>query len=204
MSSFLSPLKLPFLFSSHIGSVFSYPFTLCFCQFHFHFLCTLISFLREACWNMMGGVGFFFFLPLVSLTIPLSSVCFSQIGYWNDIDKLVLVQNENALSNDSSVMENRTVVVTTIMVTYPHARSFVAAWDDLDDSVLGKLTFTPSIFTAPIFRKNLKNGERRTKASCNLCLRTFLSLRHKRDQVGYMEKREKRGWNQKKNAAVCA
>uniref|UniRef100_A0A669ERK7 Glutamate receptor n=1 Tax=Oreochromis niloticus TaxID=8128 RepID=A0A669ERK7_ORENI len=38
-----------------------------------------------------------------------------NIGYWNDIDKLVLVQNENALSNDSSAMENRTVVVTTIM-----------------------------------------------------------------------------------------
>uniref|UniRef100_A0A3B4ADA8 Glutamate receptor n=1 Tax=Periophthalmus magnuspinnatus TaxID=409849 RepID=A0A3B4ADA8_9GOBI len=38
-----------------------------------------------------------------------------KIGYWNDIDKLVLVQNENALSNDSSSMENRTVVVTTIM-----------------------------------------------------------------------------------------
>ncbi|KAF3692876.1 Glutamate receptor 4 [Channa argus] len=37
------------------------------------------------------------------------------IGYWNDIDKLVLVQNENGLSNDSSGMENRTVVVTTIM-----------------------------------------------------------------------------------------
>lgn len=43
---------------------------------------------------------------------------FYQIGYWNDIDKLVLVQNENALSNDSSAMENRTVVVTTIMVLY--------------------------------------------------------------------------------------
>ncbi|XP_056139857.1 glutamate receptor 4a isoform X2 [Lampris incognitus] len=38
-----------------------------------------------------------------------------KIGYWNDIDKLVLVQNENSLSNDSSAMENRTVVVTTIM-----------------------------------------------------------------------------------------
>uniref|UniRef100_A0A8C5FXK1 Glutamate receptor n=1 Tax=Gadus morhua TaxID=8049 RepID=A0A8C5FXK1_GADMO len=38
-----------------------------------------------------------------------------HIGYWNDIDKLVLVQNENPLSNDSSAMENRTVVVTTIM-----------------------------------------------------------------------------------------
>uniref|UniRef100_A0A671UQJ8 Glutamate receptor n=1 Tax=Sparus aurata TaxID=8175 RepID=A0A671UQJ8_SPAAU len=38
-----------------------------------------------------------------------------KIGYWNDIDKLVLVQNENTLSNDSTAMENRTVVVTTIM-----------------------------------------------------------------------------------------
>lgn len=48
-----------------------------------------------------------------------------QIGYWNDIDKLVLVQNENGLSNDSSAMENRTVIVTTIMVTYPSGYSNV-------------------------------------------------------------------------------
>lgn len=46
-----------------------------------------------------------------------SSILSFQIGYWNDIDKLVLVQNENGLSNDSSAMENRTVIVTTIMVT---------------------------------------------------------------------------------------
>ncbi|XP_055735564.1 glutamate receptor 4-like isoform X5 [Salvelinus fontinalis] len=38
-----------------------------------------------------------------------------RIGYWNDIDKLVLVQNEVLLSNDSTNIENRTVVVTTIM-----------------------------------------------------------------------------------------
>uniref|UniRef100_A0A8C7FW60 Glutamate receptor n=1 Tax=Oncorhynchus kisutch TaxID=8019 RepID=A0A8C7FW60_ONCKI len=38
-----------------------------------------------------------------------------RIGYWNDIDKLVLVQNEVLLSNDSTSLENRTVVVTTIM-----------------------------------------------------------------------------------------
>uniref|UniRef100_A0AAY4D6H5 Glutamate receptor n=1 Tax=Denticeps clupeoides TaxID=299321 RepID=A0AAY4D6H5_9TELE len=38
-----------------------------------------------------------------------------KIGYWNDIDKLVLVQNELLLSNDSSALENRTVIVTTIM-----------------------------------------------------------------------------------------
>ncbi|XP_035390047.1 glutamate receptor 4a isoform X1 [Electrophorus electricus] len=36
-----------------------------------------------------------------------------KIGYWNDIDKLVLVQNE--LSGNGSMMENRTVIVTTIM-----------------------------------------------------------------------------------------
>lgn len=96
----------------------------------------------------------FFFLPLLSLTIPLSSVCFSQIGYWNDIDKLVLVQNENALSNDSSVMENRTVVVTTIMVTYPHTCSVVAVWDDLGDSVLGKLTLLLQ-FSQPQFSERI-------------------------------------------------
>lgn len=57
---------------------------------------------------------------------------------------------------------------------------------------------TPSIFTAPIFWKNLKNGECRTKASCYLCLRTFLSFCTKnRIRLGYMEKREQRGWNQK-------
>lgn len=64
----------------------------------------------------------------MSLTFSFSFiwVCFpSQIGYWNDIDKLVLVQNENALSNDSSVMENRTVVVTTIMVTYHRTHCLV-------------------------------------------------------------------------------
>ncbi|XP_037402259.1 glutamate receptor 4a isoform X4 [Pygocentrus nattereri] len=37
-----------------------------------------------------------------------------KIGYWNDIDKLVLVQNELGGGNGSA-MENRTVIVTTIM-----------------------------------------------------------------------------------------
>ncbi|XP_036393711.1 glutamate receptor 4a isoform X4 [Megalops cyprinoides] len=38
-----------------------------------------------------------------------------RIGYWNDIDKLVLIQNELLLPNETAAMENRTVVVTTIM-----------------------------------------------------------------------------------------
>uniref|UniRef100_A0A671VV72 Glutamate receptor n=1 Tax=Sparus aurata TaxID=8175 RepID=A0A671VV72_SPAAU len=38
-----------------------------------------------------------------------------RIGYWNDKDKLVLIQDSPLLPNDTSGMENRTVVVTTIM-----------------------------------------------------------------------------------------
>lgn len=40
-----------------------------------------------------------------------------QIGYWNDMDKLVLLQHEPAFKNDSSAIENRTVIVTTILVS---------------------------------------------------------------------------------------
>ncbi|KAG7493981.1 glutamate receptor 4 isoform X3 [Solea senegalensis] len=38
-----------------------------------------------------------------------------RIGYWTDTDKLVLIQDSPLLPNDTSGMENRTVVVTTIM-----------------------------------------------------------------------------------------
>nr|XP_014348108.1 PREDICTED: glutamate receptor 4 isoform X2 [Latimeria chalumnae] len=38
-----------------------------------------------------------------------------KIGYWNDMDKLVLIQNEPIYGNDTSGIENRTVVVTTIL-----------------------------------------------------------------------------------------
>ncbi|RXN27008.1 glutamate receptor 4 isoform X1 [Labeo rohita] len=38
-----------------------------------------------------------------------------QIGYWNDADKLVLTQDQALLPNETSGMENRTVIVTTIM-----------------------------------------------------------------------------------------
>lgn len=84
--------------------------------------------------GLLLNFGFFFILfsectntleydgILLALVLPFLRLFSLQIGYWNDIDKLVLVQNENALSNDSSVMENRTVVVTTIMVTYPSDR----------------------------------------------------------------------------------
>lgn len=40
-----------------------------------------------------------------------------QVGYWNDMDKLVLIQDVPTLGNDTAAIENRTVVVTTIMVS---------------------------------------------------------------------------------------
>lgn len=39
-----------------------------------------------------------------------------QMGYWSDADKLVLIQDSPLLPNDTTGLENRTVVVTTIMV----------------------------------------------------------------------------------------
>jgi hypothetical protein len=41
-----------------------------------------------------------------------------QVGYWNDMDKLVLIQDVPTLGNDTAAIENRTVVVTTIMVSF--------------------------------------------------------------------------------------
>uniref|UniRef100_A0A803W1N2 Glutamate receptor n=1 Tax=Ficedula albicollis TaxID=59894 RepID=A0A803W1N2_FICAL len=38
-----------------------------------------------------------------------------KVGYWNDMDKLVLIQHEPTLGNDTAAIENRTVVVTTIL-----------------------------------------------------------------------------------------
>uniref|UniRef100_A0A8C7Z1D7 Glutamate receptor n=1 Tax=Oryzias sinensis TaxID=183150 RepID=A0A8C7Z1D7_9TELE len=38
-----------------------------------------------------------------------------RIGYWNDADKLVLIQDSPLLPNDTTGIENRTVIVTTIM-----------------------------------------------------------------------------------------
>lgn len=38
------------------------------------------------------------------------------MGYWSDADKLVLIQDSPLLPNDTTGLENRTVVVTTIMV----------------------------------------------------------------------------------------
>jgi len=43
-------------------------------------------------------------------------VCtFSQIGYWNEMDKMAVTKSD-LFPNDTMGMENKTVVVTTILV----------------------------------------------------------------------------------------
>lgn len=51
------------------------------------------------------------------MSLLIACVSRPQIGYWNDADKLVLIQDQALLPNETSGMENRTVIVTTIMVS---------------------------------------------------------------------------------------
>lgn len=39
-----------------------------------------------------------------------------QIGYWSEVDKMVVTLTELPSGNDTSGLENKTVVVTTILV----------------------------------------------------------------------------------------
>lgn len=39
-----------------------------------------------------------------------------QIGYWSEVDKLVVIPTDGLAGNDSSGIENKTIIVTTIMV----------------------------------------------------------------------------------------
>lgn len=41
-----------------------------------------------------------------------------QIGYWNEFERFVNIMDQQ-FTNDSSSVENRTIVVTTIMVHAP-------------------------------------------------------------------------------------
>ena len=41
--------------------------------------------------------------------------CVFQIGYWNEMDKMVVTKSD-LYPNDTSGMENKTVIVTTILV----------------------------------------------------------------------------------------
>lgn len=113
------------VFSSHFASCsLSYPLIWYFCQFWIFHL-NLASAWNTQGYDVIVRMPLTFFFIIILVVFP------SQIGYWNDIDKLVLVQNENALSNDSSVMENRTVVVTTIMVTYPSDRLLLCCCSEM-------------------------------------------------------------------------
>lgn len=40
---------------------------------------------------------------------------FTQIGYWNEVDKMAVTKSD-VFPNDTTGMENKTVIVTTILV----------------------------------------------------------------------------------------
>lgn len=61
----------------------------------------------------------------VASRVSFSSLSHLQIGYWNDADKLVLTQDQALLPNETSGMENRTVIVTTIMVSSSISLDFI-------------------------------------------------------------------------------
>lgn len=59
----------------------------------------------------------FMFVVMQNIDLTANFIHFIlQVGYWNDMDKLVLIQHEPTLGNDTAAIENRTVVVTTILV----------------------------------------------------------------------------------------
>lgn len=59
-----------------------------------------------------------------------------QVGYWNDMDKLVLIQHEPTLGNDTAAIENRTVVVTTILVRYFFFLMLILVYDTISFLVM--------------------------------------------------------------------
>ena len=59
------------------------------------------------------------YIPCVCWNASLTAVFSSQIGYWNEYARFVNIMDAQ-VTNDS--VENRTIVVTTIMVHFP--RSF--------------------------------------------------------------------------------
>ncbi|XP_063121103.1 glutamate receptor 4 isoform X5 [Rattus norvegicus] len=68
--------------------------------------------------GLTGNVQFDHYGRRVNYTMDvfeLKSTGPRKVGYWNDMDKLVLIQDMPTLGNDTAAIENRTVVVTTIM-----------------------------------------------------------------------------------------
>lgn len=94
------------------------------CQFYWHCHFFQKTYLKKTYFKSSFGLQRFSLSKAINKPThtPSRSFCSSlQIGYWNDADKLVLIQDSPLLPNDTTGMENRTVVVTTIMVSGRHA-----------------------------------------------------------------------------------
>lgn len=54
----------------------------------------------------------------------MSNVCSFQAGYWNEYERFVPFSDQQ-ISNDSASAENRTIVVTTILVSIENEVGFL-------------------------------------------------------------------------------
>lgn len=68
--------------------------------------------------SLSALLHFFYWLTVIDwFYLCFCCFCPLQIGYWNEYEKFVYIV-EQQVTNESSSVENRTIVVTTIMVHY--------------------------------------------------------------------------------------
>lgn len=61
--------------------------------------------------------------------VPVPDLIFSQVGYWNEDEKFVSTAAYMPGSNETSGLQNRTYIVTTIMVCLQiFKKKFVIYW----------------------------------------------------------------------------
>lgn len=88
----------------------------------------ILAFLLHQSWDHVSTESFSYWIAVFVLLVDcdwlidwfyLCCCCFCplQIGYWNEYEKFVYIV-EQQVTNESSSVENRTIVVTTIMVHY--------------------------------------------------------------------------------------
>ena len=69
-------------------------------------------------WRVLESYWLNVFSTACFLVITMIFLCPFQIGYWNEYEKFVYIMDQQ-VTNETASVENRTIVVTTIMVHFP-------------------------------------------------------------------------------------
>lgn len=114
--------------------------------------------------------------------VSFSSLSHLQIGYWNDADKLVLTQDQALLPNETSGMENRTVIVTTIMVSSCISWDFI--WHILQLNKLWCLSFIWKL----LYTKRPSHTHDEKIKNFSMAMNFFISCTHKDSDLQTLQK----------------